>query len=193
MNTLHRVQSHQKRATSTMLSMGAPAFDPALLHQSAAPKGFTLELKSGPAPVAPTSKAAWDTSLLDGLQEQPEENYHAIMVMVRTALERLKMGTGEAKDFDRVGGAFNVALVRAESIDFRAVEVMQAGIEAMEECDRLQQRHRRYGFTGPGLVAVGDAMNLYEDVLRLSPPVLMEQAVEEVARRLLAQSQGVEA
>lgn len=193
MNTLHRVQSHQKRATSTMLSMGAPAFDPALLHQSAAPKGFTLELKSGPAPVAPTSKAAWDTSLLDGLQEQPEENYHSIMAMVRMALERLKVGTGNAKDFDRVGAAFNVALVRAESIDFRAVEVMQAGIEAIEECDRLQQRHRKYGFTGPGLVAVGDAMNLYEDILRLSPPVLMERAVEEVARRMLAQSQGVEA
>ena len=126
--------------------------------------------------------------MLDGLQAQPEENYLAIVVKVRTALERLKTGAAEAKDFDRVGAAFNVALVRAESIDFRAVEVMRAGIDAMEECDSIYQSHRKYGFTGTGLQAVNDAMNLYEDILRLSPPVLMELAVEESARRMLKQS-----
>ena len=80
--------------------------------------------------------------------------------------------------------------MRAEAIDFRAVEVMEAGAEALSECDRIQQRHRKYGFTGPGLLAAGDAMNLYEDIVRLSPPVLMEEAVEEVARRMLEQAQG---
>lgn len=170
---------------------GAPSFALAALAQSWKPDGFTLQLKSGHSIAKPTAKAAWDTKILDGLQDQPEDNYHSIMALVRTALERLKVGTAEAKDFDRVGAAFNVALVRAESIDWRAVEVMQAGVAALEECDRLQQRHRRYGFTGPGLQAVGDAMNLYEDILRLSPPVLMEQAVEEVAQRLLAQTRRV--
>lgn len=42
-------------------------------------------------------------------------------------------------------------------------------------------------------MAVTDAMNLYEDILRLSKPIQMEHAVEEVARRMLAQAQGVEA
>ena len=57
----------------------------------------------------------------------------------------------------------------------------------MLECDRLQQKHRRYGFTGLGLTAATDALNLYEDILRLSKPIQMERAVEEVARRMLEQ------
>lgn len=189
MNTAQRQASHQKRATCALLA-SVPEFDLALLRQNGTPSGMFLHLKSGPGIPKATTKAAWDTKVLDGLQDQPEDNYHSIMSMVRTALERLKSGDADAKDFDRVGAAFNVALVRAESIDFRAVEVMQAGVAAMEECDALQQRHRRYGFTGPGLQAVKDAMNLYEDIVRLSQPVLMELAVEEVARRLLAKAQG---
>src|SRR5690349_14762059 len=88
--------------------------------------GYSLVLKSGPAPTKPTKKAAWDDTLIIGLQEQPEENYKAIMAAVRMAFERLKLGTATARDFDKVGSAFNVGLVRAEAIDFRAVEVMNA-------------------------------------------------------------------
>jgi len=190
-NTAQRIASHQKRATCAMFSMGSTSIAPAMLHQSPPCTPLSVLHKSGPGIAKPTTKAAWDTKVLDGLQDQPEDNYHAIMAMVRTAFERLKSGTADAKDFDRVASAFNVALVRAEAIDFRAVEVMQAGVAAMVECDGLQQRHRKYGFTGPGLVAANDAMNLYEDILRLSAPVLMEQAVGEVARRMLAQAQGV--
>lgn len=177
MKTIHREAAHAKRAM----------FDVSMLRSFPQFEPHSLLLRSGPAPAVATRKAAWDTKVLDGLQDQPEENYKRIMAMVRLAFERLKLGTADASDFDRVGAAFNVGLVRAESIDFRAVEVMQAGVEAMEECDRIQQRHRKYGFTGPGLVAANDAMNLYEDIVRLSPPVLMERAVEEVARRMLAQ------
>lgn len=185
MKTAHRLASHAKH--------NPPSFDVSALNYIAPTVPFSLSLRSGPAPTPFTTKAAWDTKVLDGLQEQPIENYQTIMGMTRLAFERLKLGTATAADFNRVACAFNVGLVRAEAIDFRAKEVMEAGAEALEECDRIQQRHRKYGFTGPGLVAAGDAMNLYEDIVRLSQPVLMEAAVEEVARRMLEQGQGVAA
>jgi hypothetical protein len=185
MNTAHRLASHAKH--------NPPSFDVSMLNYVAPTLPESLFLKSGPAPVAFTTKAAWDTKVLDGLQDQPVDNYQAIMGMTRLAFERLKLGTATAADFNRVACAFNVGVVRAEAIDFRAVEVMEAGAEALTECDRIQQCHRKYGFTGPGLLAAGDAMNLYEDIVRLSPPVLMEAAVEEVARRMLNQAQEVAA
>jgi hypothetical protein len=70
---------------------------------------------------------------------------------------------------------------------------MQAGIEALRECDRIQQKHGRYGFTGPGLVSVADAIKLYEGILRLSKSIQMQRALEEAARRMLEQARGVEA
>lgn len=126
-------------------------------------------------------------STLAANSDQCPQHATTIVVMVRTAFERLKSGAGNHADFDRVASALNVALVRAEAIDFRAVEVIQGGVDAMLECDRLQQKHRRYGFTGLGLTAATDALNLYEDILRLSKPIQMERAVEEVARRMLEQ------
>ena len=189
MKTAHRLASHAKH--------NPPCFDTSMLNYVAPTLPESLFVKKGPgAPqinAATAHKAAWDTKVLDGLQEQPIENYQTIMGMTRLAFERLKLGTATAADFNRVACAFNVGLVRAEAIDFRAVEVMTAGAEALTECDRIQQRHRKYGFTGPGLLAAGDAMNLCEDIVRLSPPVLMEAAVEEVARRMLNQAQGVTA
>lgn len=123
-----------------------------------------------------------------GNREQPEHNADAIMARVRMAFELLKSGTTDSAHFDRLAGAFNVGLIRAEQIDFRAVEVMQAGSEALVRCDGIWQRHHRYGFTGPDLVLVADALDLYEQILRKSTPYQMVAALEEAARRMLQQA-----
>ena len=118
---------------------------------------------------------------------------HAMQItnMVRTSFELLKTGHGTANDFNRLGAALNVALVRAEAIDPLAEETIAAGMAAMHHCDGIWQRHGRYGFTGPDLIALADAVNLYEDILRISKPILMEQAANEAARRMLNKAQGV--
>jgi hypothetical protein len=133
----------------------------------------------------PTS---WITTLAANSDQCPQ-HATSIVVKVRTAFERLKSGSGEPADFDRVGAAINVGLVRSESIDPLAEQTMQAGADAMVECDGFWQRHGRFGFTGPGLTAVTDAIELYEGIVRMSKPIQMERAVEEVARRLLESSQ----
>ena len=185
MKTAHRLASHAKH--------NPPSFDVSALNYIAPTVPFSLSLRSGPAPTPFTTKAAWDTKVLDGLQDLNEEHAVPILNLVKAAFELLRTGGGEPKHFDRLASAFNVALIRAESIDPLAEQTMLAGIEAMQRCDGIWQRHGRFGFTGPDLVAMKDAINLYEDILRLSKPLQMEAAVEEVARRMLNQAQGVTA
>jgi len=133
---------------------------------------------------------AWIETIAANCDQCPD---HAlgIITKVRTAFELLRTGGGEPQHFDRLASAFNVGLIRAESIDPLAEETMLAGIEAMKRCDGIWQRHGKFGFTGPDLVAVTDAIELYEGILRMSKPLQMEQAVNEAARRMLNKAQGV--
>lgn len=130
---------------------------------------------------------AWAHTITASQDQQPA---HAdkVMDLVRTACDRLKDGSANAGDYDRVAAAFNVALIRAESIDPLVVETMNAGIAALERCDAIWQRHRKYGFHGPDLEPLDDAMGLYEQILRLSTPKMMEDAVVEAARRMVQQA-----
>lgn len=185
MNTQQRIASHAKH--------NPPSFDISMLNYVAPTVPHSLFLKSGPAPSVITTKAAWDTKVLDGLQDPNEAHIVSILVKIKAAFELLKTGHGVPDDYERLACAFNVALIRAEAINPLAEQTMLAGAEAMRNCDRIWQRHGRYGFTGPDLIAVADAIELYEGILRLSAPVLMEAAATEAARRMLEQAQGVAA
>lgn len=131
---------------------------------------------------------AW-AHVITGSQDQQPAHADKVMGLVRTACDRLKDGSANAADYDRVAAAFNVALIRAESIDPLVVETMNAGIAALLRCDAIWQRHRKYGFHGPDLEPLEDAMGLYEQILRLSTPRMMEDAVVEAARRMVQQAQ----
>lgn len=189
MNTRHRLASHAKH--------NPPSFDTSMLNYSAPTKPESVSLRTNPniPPLfmANPRKAAWDTRVIIGNQDMPEDHSENILVKVKAAWELLRTGCGEVKDYNRLANAFNVALVRAEQIDPLAEQTMLAGIEAMQRCDGIWQRHGRFGFLGPDLTAVQDAIELYEGILRLSKPLQMEQAVTEAARRMLEQGQGVAA
>jgi hypothetical protein len=68
----------------------------------------------------------------------------------------------------RLREAFDEGLRRAGAMDEFEEVTMQAGIEALTRCAAIFQRHQRYGFHGPDLVAVSDAVDLYEGILRIS-------------------------
>ena len=116
--------------------------------------------------------------------EQPEANANRIMLTLRVAFEKLKTATEDDAQFDRLAAAINVGLIRAEAIDKRAEEVMLAGVQAMMSCACIYERHGRYGFTGPDLLAMNDAMDLYENILRLSTPKQMLDALDVAAARM---------
>jgi hypothetical protein len=127
---------------------------------------------------------AWIRTIA-GHQDQPTWNADQIMVKVRTAYELLRNGVASDADFDRVGAALNIGLIRAESIDPLCEQTMQLGIDAMYQCAGLNERHGKYGFTEPGLLAMNDAVNLYEEVLRKSTPLQMQDAKESAHVRIL--------
>lgn len=184
MRTAHRMASHAKH--------NPPSFDVSMLNYVAPTVPESVSLKTNPnIPalfIANPRKAAWDTSVIVGNQDMPEDHAEHILVKVKAAFELLRTGGGETKHFDRVANAFNVGLVRSEAIDPLAEQTMRAGADAMIRCKGIWQRHGRFGFTGPDLIAVADALELYEGILRLSKPLEMERAVIEVERRIVEQA-----
>lgn len=118
-----------------------------------------------------------------GNKDQPQSNADRIMEDIRVAFELLKSGQALMSHFDTVACALNVGLARAELIDALVEETMQKGIDAMYNCFDIHERHGRYGFTGPDIVAVTDAINVYDGILRLSTPRMMNDAADAAHRR----------
>lgn len=105
---------------------------------------------------------------------------------IRTAYERLRTGAGSAQDFHDLAGAINVTMVRCEAIDPLA-EV--TAIDARDALMRCWQRHLdtgKWGFDGPALQALPPAIDLHEQLLALSTPLQMAQALQETIRRMTA-------
>lgn len=78
-------------------------------------------------------------------------------------------------------------MVRAESISPTCV---QAAIAARDALQRTLTRYHstgRVGFDGPAIADVAVGIELHEQILRLSTPVQMADALREVMRRVAEQ------
>lgn len=109
-----------------------------------------------------------------------------IMNMVRISYEKLKAGHGDDNDFGRLAATVNVGMIRAEDIDPQLVGMFQAAGDALLEAARIQKRHGKYGFTGPDILTMNAALELYQQLLTLSSPNQMASAAEEGSRRYAA-------
>lgn len=109
-----------------------------------------------------------------------------IMVQLRTAYQRMREGNGTDEDFDQIAAAMNVGLMRAEKIGQPVVDGINAGLQALTAADRRKGAHGTYGFSGPELLSMNCAMDLYEEILRNSTPRQMQEALDEGARRMRA-------
>lgn len=134
----------------------------------------------------PARPTAWFDAVASS-RPPPDEHATLVMNRVRSAFEALKNGTTDCAQFDRLAACINVGMIRAEAIDPLCEQTMAAAIAALGRVDAIFGRHRRYGFSGLDLQAVAEAVNLYEEILRNSTPHQMEAAVNESARRMIAQ------
>lgn len=107
-------------------------------------------------------------------------------LITQAAFERLRDGGGSEEDFDRVAMILNVGLVRAEEVDNGAllVETMQRAQEAMVRMQARYQRGLRFGFDAQGLADVPPALEAYTQLMDLSSPLQMKQAIQEAFRRI---------
>lgn len=129
--------------------------------------------------------ASWAAAIASS-QPFTEAQATGIVNLVRIAWQRLREGTAEADHFIRIGCCINVASVRAEEIGSNTdvLASLAAAGAALVDCQDRRDRLGRYGLTGPGLQAVGAAIDVYEQVLRASSPKQMQLAEREVIRRL---------
>lgn len=112
--------------------------------------------------------------------------------VVRTMFDRLRGGEGEPADFDKVCMALNVAGVRAHEIDSDILKrTLSDGHSAMAECRRRYVESGRFGFTGPEIVAMLDALDAYEAIEQASSDLQMEQAWNTAKRSLELQKGNV--
>ena len=110
---------------------------------------------------------------------------------VRIAFESLRSGKGEETDFHTLAAAVNVSLIRSESIDQLCVETCQRAQDALMSVLARSKRINKWGLDAAGLQDIPPAMDLHEQLLELSTPHQMQQAMRETLRRMEA-GHGIE-
>lgn len=129
------------------------------------------------------NSSAWLNAIGNSRPTSPQDVLR-VMNIVRVSYEKLKAGHGSADDYDKLAAMVNVGVVRAESIGEALVDAFKDAGEAMLECARIYQRHGKYGFTGPHLLAMNAAVDLYAEILAMSSPNQMHAAALESTRRI---------
>lgn len=110
-----------------------------------------------------------------------------IMAKLYSAFGDLKAGSSDDELFDRLAAAVNVGIVRAEQINPACIEPMLAARDALIRCDDIRGRHGRYGFDGPGLLAMAAGLEVYEEMVRNSTPQQMREAMTASIARMRRQ------
>ena len=104
---------------------------------------------------------------------------------VRLAFSFLHNGSGAPSDFDRLVKALNTAKIRALEIGApELIDAITAGQLTLSECRRRYTEHGRFGFAGPELKSMADALDAYEAIENASSALQMEEAWRTSLRSL---------
>lgn len=120
-------------------------------------------------------------------QDARPQSVVGLMLELHECFDALKNGSSDDELFDRLASSMNTALIRAESIGQEAVDVILAAHTAMNECRDIYMRHGRFGFTGTGLQAMAEGLELYQQIVSLSTPRQILEAADQAHRRVIAQ------
>lgn len=117
-------------------------------------------------------------------QPHTEEHVRRLMETTRVALVRLLEGTAEDIHIGRLGIDVNMGWVRAQQIGNAGPleDIFERAGNALAEAAAIHDRHGRWGLTGPGRLALSEAVDAFEEVLRASSPRQMHEAEERVWR-----------
>ncbi len=122
--------------------------------------------------------------LLHNARPYDEGEMVAEHIYTRECFDRLRGGSGDEGDFDRLGMILNVGLVRAESINPQLVTSMQAAQDAMTRMKARYLRGLRFGFDAQGLHDTIAAMADFEVIFDASSPQQMKSAIQEAYKRI---------
>ena len=126
---------------------------------------------------------AMETTMRQHREADPDK-VTTLMIELHSCFDAMKNGTTDTELFDRLGASMNNGLIRAESIAPEAVDVMLGAQRAMNEASAIYERHGRFGFTGTGIQAMADALDLYGQIVAMSTPRQILEAAQEARRRV---------
>jgi hypothetical protein len=121
--------------------------------------------------------------LIRDLEPFTAQEVAALTLPPAMAYEAITKGLGQEDDFDTLAAVINVSMVRCETIGQQGVELCQ---QAQESLMHMRARHTRTGRWGVDAAArenIPAALDLHEQLLQLSGPRQMREALQEVLRR----------
>lgn len=132
-------------------------------------------LKRGPAAQSHADRFAglW---LLDNARPNAPGERAGAHVKTRVFFDRLCDGSASLDDFDHVGMVINMCKIRAIEIDATLADMLERAQDAMTECQARYRRLGRFGFTGPELTHMRDAIDACEAIIDASSPLQMRSA-----------------
>ena len=121
--------------------------------------------------------------LMNRLAPFTPSEFARISLPIHLSLESLKKGTGNYGDYADLADAINVSMVRAEQIGPQAIDMLGLARDAMVRTAKRFADTGRWGFDGPAITEVTDAVDFYDQLLQLSTPLQMHESINEVRRR----------
>ena len=121
--------------------------------------------------------------LMNKIQPFTEEEKMRLALPIRISFEAIKTGKGALQDLSDIGAAINTVMVRAESIDPLCLQAATHARDALLRCLHRYNATGRVGFDGPAISEVEIGIDLHEQLLKLSTPLQMMEALREVHRR----------
>lgn len=118
--------------------------------------------------------------------EEETSTAHALTAL---AWQALQDGSGTTNDFDRVGRVINLAKIRALEIDQGLANELEQAQDAMTACKARYAKHGRFGFTGPELQVMRNAMAYQVEIVNASSPEQMRRAYRVMRDTILKQMQ----
>lgn len=102
---------------------------------------------------------------------------------IRMSFEAIKTGKGVESDFHDLAAAINTTMVRSEQIDPLCEQTAIAARDALMRTWHRFEATGRLGFDGPALSQIEAGIELHEQLIRLSTPLQMVQALRTVIAR----------
>lgn len=122
--------------------------------------------------------------VIEGSVPMTEEQQAEIVVPVQRALRALMEGDATSAQVITLADAINASLVIAEGIHESVEEVFQIAEAAVKRMDERHTKTGRWGLDGPGIREITDAVQLFEQVVRLQTKRQLELARQECYRRI---------
>ena len=123
-------------------------------------------------------------------QQTKPSQADGLMLELHQCFDALKNGSTDEELFNRLGSSLNTALILAERIDQQVVDVVLDAHQAMYRCRERFDKHGRFGFDGPGISAMVDALDVYDQIVRLTTPKQILGASAEAFRRMVKQMEA---